>query len=110
MPNLRDRENLKPPEKFKVWEDGDSHAPGAIRVKVSRKKAKDKIYNKKYREMKKDKSKEIVEEEIVEEEIVEKEIVDEIVEEPKMSKPKKSVPKKSKTGSEMKVKIKFKKK
>ena len=53
MPSLRDRETLKAPQRFKIWEEGDPHAPMFVRKNKSETKAKRKSLNKKYGEVRK---------------------------------------------------------
>lgn len=55
MPSLRDRSLIKPGEKFQPWEEGDRHAPMALRWKKSWTKKETKAANKKYVEIKKTK-------------------------------------------------------
>ena len=55
MPGLRNRDGLQAPEKFESWAEGDSHAPNAVRTKKSKKKAQNKLNNKKYGDIKKGK-------------------------------------------------------
>ena len=47
MPSLRDRNLIKPAEKFVPWKVGDPHPPMAVRWKVSNDKKKTKETNKK---------------------------------------------------------------
>ena len=53
MPGLRDRASLKATARFVGWTNADKHEPMAIRKQKSRKKAKAKVVNKKYRDIKK---------------------------------------------------------
>lgn len=58
MPGLRDRSALETPKKYESWTEGDSHAPTAVRIKMSREKAKSRENNKKYGKIRKEKKEE----------------------------------------------------
>ena len=53
MSSGKDKRVRKEPDRFKVWEDGDKHAPTPRRIEKSRKKKAQAERNRKYQEKKK---------------------------------------------------------
>ena len=53
MSSEKDKRVRKEPDRFKVWEDGDKHAPTARRIEKSRKKKAQAERNRKCQEKKK---------------------------------------------------------